>query len=194
VHDVARRRSLVLPSHPQPNAPYRVSLATFSQVSDEIYTDSPKIARLMPTTLTPTPPRFPPTRARPQGLSGTVIRGPVLHRSGVPRAEFVVAVRPFAPRGAPRPAVEHHIVIALGRLALAVSAQVKVGDRIVVAGRRNERRWTDRNGVPRMAAELVADEAGIALSATLCAPETDARTDHRRPAKYDPTEPHRTSK
>jgi len=181
VHDVARRRSLVLPPEQHSKPPYRVSLATFSQVSDQVYTDSPKIARLMPTTLTPTPPTFPPTRAHPQGLTGTVIRGPILHRgSGVPSVEFVVAVRPFAPRGAPRPAVEHHIVIALGRLALAVSAQVAAGDRIVVAGRRNERRWTDRNGVPRMTAELVADGVGMALYASLC-------PGNRRPVGSPPT-------
>jgi len=181
VHDHTRHRSPVLPSEPQPNHSYRVSLATFSQVSDEIYTDSPKIARLMPTTLTPTPPRFPPTRAHPQGLSGTVIRGPILHRgSGVPSVEFVVAVRPFAPRGAPRPAVEHHLVIALGRLALAVSEQVAAGDRIVVAGRRNVRRWVDRNGVPRMTAELVADGVGMALYASLC-------PGNRRPVGSPPT-------
>jgi len=94
-------------------------------------------------------------------MTGRLVADPELrHTSGdTPVTTFRIAVRrDFAKKGE-EPATDFFDVVAWRSTAEFVCDYFRKGSPIQVVGRMENREWTDKNGQPRVTAELVADRA-----------------------------------
>ena len=98
-------------------------------------------------------------------LEGNLTQDPTVHESnGVTYARFLFAVNPRVPDGEggfSDGEPEFHQVTAFGGLGENTAAQLRRGDRAVIAGQLQFRSWTDaETGKRRQGIEIVAEHIG----------------------------------
>jgi len=119
------------------------------------------------------------------GLVGTLAADPELRYSPAGKAwlRARVSVRPYAPAGSEKPPTAFYELVAFGSLAEHLAESCSKGARIVVAGRFDDERWTDRRGIERTSQRIIVDACGPDLRwATATVTEVRRTEPVRRPA------------
>lgn len=108
------------------------------------------------------------------GVAGRLSRHPSLRqaRNGQPFATAGVVVRGRAEQP------ELLEVVGFGPVAVAL-AELRKGDRVVVAGRVEDRRWVDPDGTPRSAERMVVAHVGRDITPDPGPPRRDREPDRR---------------
>ena len=101
-------------------------------------------------------------------IQGNVTRDPELRTtgSGTPTCTVSVAVNRKVParnNGGFVESVSYFSVVAYQQLAVNVCETLRVGNRVVVTGRLDQRSWETPSGEKRTIYELVADDIGASL-------------------------------
>ena len=99
-------------------------------------------------------------------IAGNLTRDPELRftQGGRAVANFAVAVgRRYQVNGEWREDTSYFDVIAWGSLGENAAASLNKGNRVIVTGRLEQRRYEDRDGNKRTAVEIVAEEMGPSM-------------------------------
>lgn len=85
--------------------------------------------------------------------------------SGDPVANFSLATseRWKDASGEKKERTQWHRIVAFGAVADVLAKYVKKGDQVGISGQMTYRKWTDKEGVERMSAEVVVRNGGVTL-------------------------------
>lgn len=107
-------------------------------------------------------------------------------KSGEPVANFSLATseRWKDASGEKKERTQWHRITAFGAVADVLAKYVKKGDQVGISGQMTYRKWTDKEGVERMSAEVVVRNGGVTLLANKPRGE-DSNDESAAPAKVN---------